>query len=123
MRRRRQHWNEVDDELVRDAYIVIQARCHSSRLDYGALDQLFPTERRDKARLRIKHLRERPGAEGYLRRLEAAWTDVWKKYRGTAALPDENPTSPTNFNLKVHIEFLRRHVDKNALYVVFIHFG
>lgn len=50
-----------------------------------------------------------------MKRLEDQWYTIWLQYRGTPHLPDEDPISPSNFNLINHIEFLRKHVDKNAL--------
>lgn len=38
------------------------------------------------------------------------------RYRGTAELPDEDPSSLSNFDLVAHLKFLRSHVDKTALY-------
>lgn len=116
-RRTRYYWGEDDDELVRDAYAIIQARCRSCyRVDYGAFAQLFKDLSSNTVRQHIGHLKEKPGAEGYLQRLEAAWMDLWSKHRGTAALPDDDPTNVTDFDLLAHIMFLRKHVDKDALY-------
>ncbi|KAG7450180.1 uncharacterized protein BT62DRAFT_495486 [Guyanagaster necrorhizus] len=39
------------------------------------------------------------------------------KHRGTTILPDDDLNSVTNFNLIHHLEFLRSHIDKNALRV------
>lgn len=50
-----------------------------------------------------------------MKRLEDQWYTIWLQYRGTSHLPDEDPISPSNFNLINHVEFLRKHVDKNAL--------
>lgn len=63
-------------------------------------------------------LREAPGAEPYLKRLEDAWYDLWSQHRGTEDLPDDDPQSPSNFDLVKHVKFLRRHIDKNAMYVI-----
>ena len=62
-------------------------------------------------------LRDQPGAEAYLKRLEDKWYEVWIKHRGTPELPDDDPDSTWNFDLAAHITFLRAHIDKNALYV------
>lgn len=117
-RKTRYHWSEDDDELARDAYAIIQARCRCYyRVDYGAFAQLFKDISSNTVRQHIGRLKEKPGAEGYLRRLEAAWMDLWSKHRGTADLPDDNPADVTDFDLLAHIMFLRKHIDKDALYV------
>lgn len=114
-RRPRFHWTREFDELARDASAIIRARCRASRLDLSALDQVFPAVPRNSVRQRITHLRDNPAEDLYMKRLEDQWYTVWLQYRGTSHLPDEDPSSPSNFDLIQHIEFLRNHVDKNAL--------
>lgn len=117
-RRHRFQWNRDYDELAKDASAVIKARCRDSgRLDWAALEQVFPAVPRNSVRQRVVHLKETPGAETYQIRLEDKWYELWMQHRGTAALPDDDPGSATNFNLLAHIKFLRNHIDKNALYV------
>ena len=84
-------------------------------MDWSALEQVFPAIPRNSVRQRIVFLREQPGAEAYLKRLEDRWYELWVKYRGTPELPDEDPSSLSDFDAIAHIKFLRRHVDKNAL--------
>ncbi len=115
-RRHRFQWNRDYEELARDASVIIRARCrHGVRLDWGAFEQVFPAVPRNSVRQRLAHIRESPGNEAYLTRLEDRWYDLWMEHRGTAALPDDDLTSATNFNLIRHLEFLRSHIDKNAL--------
>lgn len=117
-RRIRFHWNRDYDELARDASAIIKARCRSGvRIEWAALEQVFPAVPRNSTRQRIVTLREVPGAETYLNRLEDKWYDLWLQHRGTDSLPDNDPQSATNFDLISHIEFLRRHIDKNAMCV------
>ncbi|KAF8912964.1 hypothetical protein CPB84DRAFT_1670756 [Gymnopilus junonius] len=121
-RRHRFHWNPEFDELARDASVIIRARCRNlPRLDWGAFEQVFPGVPRNTVRQRLTHIRETPGNEAYLRRLEDSWYDIWLKFRGTPHLPDEDYRSASNFDLVKHIEFLRTHVDKNAIRVGFAH--
>ncbi|TDL28869.1 hypothetical protein BD410DRAFT_738661 [Rickenella mellea] len=120
----RQHrrflWTNEYDELARDASVIVRARCrYNHRPDWSALEQVFPAVPRNGVRQRIAALRAAPGAEGYLNRLEDAWHDLWVLHRGTALLPDEDTSSPSNFSMVKHIEFLRRHIDKNAVRVGF----
>jgi len=70
---------------------------------------------RNTVRQRVAHLREIPGNETYLNRLEDRWYELWLQHRGTEHLPDDEPANATNFDLIKHIEFLRKHIDKNAL--------
>ncbi|KAF8559362.1 hypothetical protein OG21DRAFT_1594769 [Imleria badia] len=119
-RRPRFHWTREFDELARDASAIIRARCRASRLDLSAFDQVFPAVPRNSVRQRITHLRDNAAEDLYMKRLEDQWYSIWLQYRGTPHLPDEDPGSPSNFNLINHIEFLRKHVDKNALRVGFV---
>lgn len=115
-RRHRFQWSKEFDELARDAYAIIKARCREAkRIDWGAYEQVFPSVPRNTVRQRMTTLRESPGAEAYVTRLEEMWYDLWVKHRGTDLLPDENTSSPTQFDLVAHIQFLRNHIDKNAV--------
>ncbi|TFK30753.1 hypothetical protein FA15DRAFT_580399 [Coprinopsis marcescibilis] len=120
LRRHRFQWNKDYDELAQDASVIIRARCRNlPRLDWAALEQVFPAVLRNTVRQRLSTLREVPGNESYLRRLEDRWFELWLMHRGTDELPDDYPESPNDFDLIHHIEFLRRNVDKNALRVGF----
>ncbi|OCH96710.1 hypothetical protein OBBRIDRAFT_787280 [Obba rivulosa] len=119
-RRHRFKWNRDYDELARDAAAIIKARCRDTRVDWGALEQVFPAIPRNSVRQRIVAIREIPGSDAYQARLEDQWYDLWLQHRGTPALPDDHPTSPINFDLLAHIKFLRKHIDKNALRVGFL---
>ncbi|KAF9478011.1 hypothetical protein BDN70DRAFT_809556 [Pholiota conissans] len=117
-RRHRFQWNSDFDELARDASAIIRARCRNlSRLDWAAFEQVFPSVPRNTVRQRLSHIKETPGNEAYLRRLEDAWYDLWVTHKGTLDLPDDNDQSASDFDLIRHIEFLRAHIDKHALRV------
>jgi oxalate---CoA ligase len=117
-RRGRFQWNRDFDELARDASVIIRARCRDGpRIDWAALEQVFPAVPRNSVRQRIVALKEIPGADAYLKRLEDRWYDLWSQHRGTENLADDDPQSPSKFDLIRHIEFLRKHIDKNAMYV------
>ncbi|KAK2461682.1 hypothetical protein APHAL10511_006145 [Amanita phalloides] len=119
-RRPRFLWNHDYDELAQDAAVIIRARCRGlSRLDWGAFEQVFPAVPRNTVRQRLAHIRESPSDEAYLNRLEEQWHELWLRHKGTSVLPDEDPSSPTNFDLAKHVEVLRAHIDKNALRVGF----
>lgn len=118
-RRGRFQWNGDYDELARDASVVIRARCRDGarRLEWSALEQVFPSVPRNSVRQRIVALREIPSAEAYLKRLEDRWYSIWTQHRGTVNLPDDDPQSLSNFDLVKHVEFLRKYIDKNAMWV------
>ncbi|KAF8203137.1 hypothetical protein BJ912DRAFT_1018924 [Pholiota molesta] len=121
-RRHRFQWNPDFDELARDASAIIRARCRNlSRLDWAAFEQVFPSVPRNTVRQRLSHIKETPGNEAYLRRLEDTWYDLWVAHKGTPELPDDNDRSPSDFDLIKHIEFLRTHIDKHALRVGLAH--
>ena len=114
--RHRFQWTPEYDELARDASAVIRARCRTwHRMDWTAIDQLFPFLPRNNVRQRLVTLRQEAGGQSYLSRLEDKWHELWLKHRGTEALPDENPGHPFHFDVIAHVEFLRSHIDKRAL--------
>lgn len=109
-------WSEEYDELARDARAIIAVRCRGHlRSDWSALEQAFPGVERNSCRQRTRKLEL--AAEGYSARLENAWEELWHQYRGTPELPDEDSTDLRNFDLLAHISFLRKHLDKRALWV------
>ena len=113
-------WNKEYDELVQDAHAILRVRSRDvgGRMDWFALRQIFPAVPRNSLRQRISSLKELQSNEVYMRRLEDQWYRLWKQYRGTEHLPDPNPQSQTDLDLIKHLEFLRKFVDKNALYVL-----
>ncbi|KAL5534526.1 hypothetical protein ACEPAG_989 [Sanghuangporus baumii] len=117
-RRSRFQWNADYDELLRDAYVILRARCRTHhRLEWAAIHQIFPSVPRNGVRGRLAMLRQQPGAGAYLQRLENCWHELWIKKRGTPELPDPNPRNPIDFDLKAHLQYLRKCVDKNAIRV------
>ncbi|KAH7915130.1 hypothetical protein BJ138DRAFT_998508 [Hygrophoropsis aurantiaca] len=120
-RRGRFQWNREYDELARDTSAIIRARGRDAqKIDLSPFDQIFPPVPRNSVRNRVAHLRENPADDAYMKRLEDRWYALWSQYRGTIHLPDEDPQSLSNFNIIEHIEFLRKHIDKNALRVGFV---
>ena len=113
-------WNKEYDELVQDAHAILRVRSQDAggRMDWFALREIFPAVPRNSLRQRIASLKELQSNEVYMRRLEDQWYHLWKRYRGTEHLPDLNPRSQIDFDLVKHLEFLRKFVDKNALYIV-----
>ncbi|KAJ7139701.1 hypothetical protein C8R44DRAFT_694295 [Mycena epipterygia] len=117
--RTRFHWNKDYEELAKDAFAIIHSRCRTrGKLDYGAIKQVFPGVNKGSVRTHMKTIKEVPAMAAYMSRLEDHWHELWMKYRGTALLPDEDVLS-LKFDLIAHIEFLRKHIDKNALRVGF----
>ncbi|KAF8687602.1 B-block binding subunit of TFIIIC, partial [Rhizoctonia solani] len=114
-RRRRFPWDMEYDELARDAGAVIRVRCQGKRIDWSALEQVFPGVQRSCVRQRISSLEGLPGASIYYRKLDAAWASIYQRYLGSDELPDPNPDSLKDFDLPAYISFLRQHIDKAAL--------
>lgn len=116
LRRYRHNWTKEDEELFLDAEAVIRARCRGTN-NRGrlAMTQIFPNIGDQVLRTKLKKMLEQPGREAYYQRLEEAFYHLWVEHRGTIALPDANPTSHVDFDLRRHIDFLRERVNKNLL--------
>ena len=113
-------WNKDYDDLAQDIHAILRVRSREvgGRMDWFAFRQIFPAVPRNSVRQRIASLREVQNNDIYMRRLEDQWYRLWQQYRGTEHLPDPNPKSQTDFELIKHLQFLRKFVDKNALYVL-----
>ncbi|QRV99505.1 B-block-binding subunit of tfiiic protein [Ceratobasidium sp. AG-Ba] len=116
VRRRRFPWNPDYDELARDAAAILRVRCRTKRMDWSAIEQVFPGVQRNSVRQRVSNLQTLPGASEYFRSLDDAWATLWLEHRGSEALPDPNPDSVSDFDLPAHVSFLRRNIDKAALH-------
>ena len=119
-RRNRFKWNPDFDELAKDAYVIIKARCRSGqRMDWSPVTQVFPVLAQNSVRQRMDGLtKDSQPTRAYLQRLEDAWYNLWMRYRGTPQLPDQNPENVTEFDLVAHMTFLRAHIDKPSLCVI-----
>ncbi|KAK8865706.1 hypothetical protein IAR55_000851 [Kwoniella newhampshirensis] len=114
--RSKRKWSTEDDDLFLDAEAVIRARSRTNGYKgRAAMSQYYPDISTQTFLARIRKITAQPGKLAYLDRLEQAWYDVWVQYRGTAELPDADPDSSTEFDLKRHVEFLRAKVDKKSL--------
>ncbi|KAG8858551.1 hypothetical protein FRB96_005223 [Tulasnella sp. 330] len=115
-RRQRFVWTPDLDDLAQDAVAVVGARCRRhGKMNWQAVDQVFPGINCDGVRQRILRLRTDPATETYIMNLEQAWYIAWKANRGTDSLPDEHPENARSFDLITHIEYLRQHINKEQL--------
>jgi hypothetical protein len=120
-RRQRFQWNKEFDDLALDASVIVRSRCRNlTRMEWGAVQQIFVNLPRNSVRQRVSSIRQDQTVESYLSRLEDKWHELWLDDRGTNALPDHNPDSATDFPLLEHIKYLRDNIDKNALCVIFL---
>ncbi|OXH39068.1 hypothetical protein J008_01658 [Cryptococcus neoformans] len=114
--RSKRKWTTEDDELMLDSEAIIRARSRTNAYKgRAAMSQLYPRITASTFRMRIMKIAGEPGKLAYLERLEQAWYELWLKFRGTEELPDDNIESSVEFDLKAHIDFLRKHVDKRTL--------
>ncbi|KIR74664.1 hypothetical protein I310_00938 [Cryptococcus deuterogattii CA1014] len=114
--RSKRKWTIEDDELMLDSEAIIRARSRTNAYKgRAAMSQLYPRITASTFRMRIMKIAGEPGKLAYLERLEQAWYELWLKHRGTEELPDENVESSVEFDLKAHIDYLRKHVDKRTL--------
>lgn len=113
-RRNRRAWNHEEDELLLDSEAIIRARNRGIPNNRGraAVAQVLGQGSAQIWNGRLKKILAAPGKFAYLERLSDVWYDLWNQHRGTAELPDEDPKSNTNFDLRKHIDFLRSKVNK-----------
>ncbi|KDN43537.1 hypothetical protein K437DRAFT_151138 [Tilletiaria anomala UBC 951] len=114
-------WTPQIDEVLRDCAAILRAR-HVARghrrVNWSAIAQVFSHFRNPsmECKRRLEHLQEvHVGEVEYLAALQAEWMRVWKKHAGTPALPDDDPRDVVNFDLRAHVLFLRKNVDKDAV--------
>lgn len=111
-------WSRDADELLRDACVILTARDNArvgGRSNWTPLLQVFPEWTVPRLRQRYQMLADVIGEEAYLTQLEREWTHIWELYRGTSILPDADPFKAEKFDLQVHIQFLRDHIDKDKV--------
>lgn len=82
------------------------------------MEQLFPDCLPVTFLARLKKSISTPERETYLDLLENSWFEIWTRLRGTDELPDPKPESNTEFDLRRHIDVLRRKINKSKLYVL-----
>lgn len=80
-----------------------------------AMEQLFPGCMPVTYANRLKKSIDTPEKNSYLQLLERSWYAIWTELRGTEELPDPNIESNYEFDLRKHIEVLRRKINKNSL--------
>ncbi|KAE8219744.1 hypothetical protein CF319_g6616 [Tilletia indica] len=104
------------DELTRDVGVILTCRDQerNARANWSALRQLGIMNAM-LFRKRWLHLKSFPAEDAYLRKLELTWMEMWRKHRNSESLPDPDPAHPTDFDLKQHLEFFRKNVDKNRV--------
>jgi hypothetical protein len=66
---------------------------------------------------RLRKYLTRPGKQIYFDRVVDAYHELWMIHRGTEALPDPNPDSPHDFDLKKHLEFFRGRIPRTEMWV------
>lgn len=113
----RRKWTDEDDELILDAEAIIKARNRDITNGRGraAMEQLFPNVLGVTFLARVKRSTSTSSGQAYLNLLINAWYDLWKKHRGTDALPDQDFKTNIHFDLAGHIKFLREHIKKTEL--------
>ncbi|CAO1615757.1 unnamed protein product [Parajaminaea phylloscopi] len=111
-------WSREADELLRDACVILTARDRArvgGRSNWTPLLQIFPDWQVARLRQRYLMLADAIGEEAYLSQLEREWTKLWEAYRETAILPDGDPLKADKFDLNLHVQFLRAHIDKDQV--------
>jgi len=113
-------WSPQVDEVLRDCIAVLRARdeVRGGPSNWLAIGQVFRhlPEPSATCRQRIEHLEaNNPGEKAYMHALQAEWMRVWKTCSGTTDLPEKDPCEPVEFNLREHVLFLRKTIDKEEV--------
>lgn len=117
-RRSKIAWNRESDELLRDAGVILTVRdaFRNNRSNWVVAKTLFPDKTPIQIRKRFAEvLSQAVGDAAYLTQLGVEWQKLWELYRGTAILPDRDPRKADGFDLRVHVDFLRQHIDKEQV--------
>jgi hypothetical protein len=64
---------------------------------------------------RLKKSVNTPERETYVNLLADAWYKIWVQYRGTNELPDTYFEDNHDLDIRAHIAFMRKHVNKTEL--------
>ncbi|PWN21171.1 hypothetical protein BCV69DRAFT_312424 [Microstroma glucosiphilum] len=117
-RRNKIAWTRESDELLRDAGMILTVRdaFRNNRSNWAVAKALFPDKSPIQIRKRfVEVLSQAVGDAAYLTQLGVEWQKLWELYRGTSILPDRDPRKADGFDLRVHVDFLRQHIDKEEV--------
>lgn len=121
-------WTAEHQNALRDAHVIISHRQRAWRAmhgaaalaeDWSALHQLMspdaPPSEAAAWRARRKQLSASPQEQVGLVLVERAWHDVAARGRADGTLHDPAWPHPLSFDVREHIDYLRRHIDRAHL--------
>ena len=121
-------WTPEHQATLRDAHVVLAHRQRAWRAmhgaaaladDWSALHQLFspdaPPSEAAAWRARRRQLTAAPHEQVGLVLVERAWHHVAARGRADGTLPDPAWPHPSSVDLRAHIAYLRRHIDRAHL--------
>lgn len=121
-------WTQEHQATLRDAHVVLAHRQRAWRAmhgaaaladDWSALHQLFspdaPPSEAAAWRARRRQLTAAPHEQVGLVLVERAWHHVAARGRADGTLPDPAWPHPSSVDLRAHIAYLRRHIDRAHL--------
>ena len=116
-RRKRKTWSAEDDELLLDCEAIIRARARDLINAKGryAINQVIHGVGHQTLLSRVKRILQMPGKAAYFARLTDTIYELWMQHRGTELLPDPDPESIINFDLRLHLEFFRSKLHKPSM--------
>ena len=107
-------WTETTDDLLRDYWVVMRARC--ILLDvanyWKGAEELFPSSTARSLQNHFELLATKPREDRYLAELLQMWTSVWLSIRGSPLVPEVRPQGAAGFDIAHFIVHFRKTVDK-----------
>lgn len=121
-------WTAEHQDALRDAHVIVSHRQRAWRAmhgsaaladDWSALSQLMspdaPPSEAAAWRARRKQLSASPQEQVCLVLVERAWHHVAARGRADGTLNDPAWPHPSSFDVREHIDYLRRHIDRARL--------
>lgn len=114
-------WTEDEDELLVDAYVILQARANDTEQTFTmdpALKEFWPTYRNKVLLDRLRRLALQPGEAAYMDSLQEAWSRLWHDGHVKNTLLQSALREVNGINLVLLLRLLRGRLNKQSMCVV-----
>ena len=115
----RNAWTAAEDDILRDAYIIIGARAKHLKATFSwkLADGICAGHKSRSMQSRMSRLHTKPGEDRYIAELMEAWTEIWLEDRESGELVESDPKAMDGFILVDQINHLRSRIDKSDMHV------